>query len=113
LSLRVVSLEDKIAAVSREIDEARRMDRPPGSAAQMHYDVLKAICADLRGRRELPRSNTLGELGRLLKKMKDGPRVQEGRHYEPNLMIAVANFVAGRWPTISQALERFGEESVE
>jgi hypothetical protein len=113
LSLRVVSLEDKIAAMGEAIDRARRADRPPGSVSQLHYDALKAVCADLRGRQELPRSQTLGELGRLLLRMKDGPRVQEGRHYEPNRMIAVANFVAGRWPTISQALELFGEESAE
>lgn len=113
MSLRLVSLDDKIAAIACEIDRARRADRPPGSAAQRHYDALKAVCADLRGRQDTIRSQTLGELGRLLQKMKDEPRIMEGRHYDHNRMIAVANLVVGRWPTISQALEQFGEESAE
>lgn len=111
MALRVVSLEEKIQALRKAIDIARMAPRPPGSEAQRHYETLKAVSADLRGRLEMPRSNTLGELARLLQRAKDAPR--DGQFFNSGKMIAVANFVVGRWATISQALERFGEESAE
>jgi hypothetical protein len=109
LTLRLFSIDEKLDAVVSEIREAQRADRPPGSSAQRHFEVLKSIAADLRARQELPRSNTLGELARLLEKMKAEDRPERG--YDHNRMLAVANHVIGRWPTISQALEQFGEES--
>lgn len=111
MALRIISIEEKLAAIERAINVARRCDRPPGSLAQQHYEALKEIGKDLRARGEFPRSNTLGELARLLQRAKDAPR--DGQFFNSGKMIAVANFVVGRWATISQALERFGEESCE
>lgn len=112
MTLRIISLEEKLAAVMFAADEARRQFRPPGSMAQRRYETLKAVAADLRQRQELPRNQTLGELTRRLQIMKDAPRSEVG-HYDNGQLVGVANFVISRWPTISQALELFGEESAE
>lgn len=111
MALKTFSLDDKIGAMHLEIVDARRSDRPPGSPAQRQYEILKAIAADLRGRQQMPRNNTLGELGRLLEKMKCAPR--NGNGFDRDYTTAVVNLVVSRWPTISQALEQFGEESAE
>jgi hypothetical protein len=112
MSLTTFSIEEKIEALRVAIVDAQQKNRPPGSAAQKRYDLLKSIAADLRGRQELPRNNTLGELSRLLVKIKETPR--EGRAgYDHGRMVALANAVIGRWTTISQALESYGEESQE
>ncbi len=111
MSLRVFTLEDKIRAIETEIMEARGADRPPGSLAQRHYELLKSIAADLRARKHLPRNNALGELELALDLMKRAPRLTAG--YNESKMIAVTNIVISKWPVISQALEQFGEESAE
>ena len=112
MTLRIIPLEEKLAAVMSAADDARRQFRPPGSMAQKRYEILKAVAADLRQRQELPRNQTLGELTRRLQIMKDAPRTEAG-HYDHGQLVGVANFVISRWSTISQALERFGEESAE
>lgn len=105
------SIEEKIRAVDVEINEARKFRREPGSAIQRHYEVLKAVAADLRARQHLPRNNTLGRLERELSDMTER-RAPEGA-YQPGHLVKFANTVISRWPTISQALEQFGEESAE
>lgn len=111
MSPRGFTIEEKVSALHVEIVKARGFPRPPGSNAQRHYEILKSIAADLRGRQELPRNNTLGEIGRMIERMRDGPRPERG--YDPNRLCALANYVVGKWPMISQALEQFGEESAE
>ena len=111
MTLRIVTIDDKIAAIEKAINAARLVHRSPGSVAQQTYEALKEIGKDLRARQELPQNNTLGQLGRLLERMKNAPR--NGRFYDTGHLVAVANFVIGKWPMISQALERFGEESAE
>jgi hypothetical protein len=109
MALRIVSLEDKLAALELVLDRARTGYRPPGSDAQRHYEALKALGSDLRARIEFPRSNALGELTRALERMIES----KVRHYDDIRMIHVANVLINKWPTVSQALERFGEESAE
>lgn len=109
MALLVVSLEDKLAAIEREINESRRNDRPPGSAAQRHHEALKALAIDVRARMDFPRSNALGELTRAVQRMIES----KTRHYDDVRMIHVANVLINKWPFVSQALERFGEESAE
>lgn len=111
MTLRVLSLDDKIAAIDRVINLVRKWERPPGSSEQAQYEALKALAADLRGRQQLPRSQTLGELTRLMARMKAAPR--EDQAFARNYSTAIVNLVVGRWATISQALEQFGEESAE
>lgn len=110
MSIKVYPLLDKIDAMAVEIEESRKARRAPGSAEHRHYEILKAISADLRGRQQLPRNNTLGEIERALDQLKQS-RTPEG--YDTGQMIRFANLLVNKWPTISQALEHFGEESAE
>jgi hypothetical protein len=110
MALRIVSLEQKLVAVEMEVAEARHGRRDPGSPAQAHYEALKSIAKDLQARMELPRSNALGELERAIERL---IRSKTGLGYDEGHMNAVAQVVVNKWPTISMALERFGEESCE
>ncbi len=113
MSAPVFSIEDKINALDMEIkemrDDARRAG--PGTALHRQYEVLKAVTADLRARQQLPRNNALGALEREIIRMK-AARLASGA-YQPNHAMEMANVVVSKWPVISQALERFGEESAE
>lgn len=111
MSLDVFSIDDKIAALELEIAEARKFRREPSSPMQRHFKILKAIAADLRARQQLPRSNALGALERELVRLK-ASRDARGS-YDAGRAAEMANIVVSRWPTISQALEMFGEESAE
>lgn len=112
MALQVFTLEDKITALGIEIDAARKFRRDPGSAMQRHYEVLKAISADLRARQALPQSNTLGAMRREMERLLIS-KVDGASGYPPGRMQDLAQLVIGRWTTISQALEHFGEESAE
>lgn len=111
MSLHFFSVEEKLAAITIELNSARRLDRPPGSAAQRHYELLKAIAADLQSRVGLPRPCTLALMEQALERMRNAPR-REGGFYNETRMIAVADLVINKWPLIRQALERFGEEQL-
>lgn len=109
MSLQVFTVEEKIEALHREIDELRRAGLPPRSAQQRHYKTLCAILNDLRAR-QMPRSLPLGELERGLERVKAS---KTALGYDQGKMIHVANIVISRWPFIQQALENFGAESAE
>jgi len=109
MSLHTLSIEDKLAVVEAVIRSMRPNGRQDPEAARS-YEALKAVAADLRARLEHPRSNALGSLGRALAAVKasKGPL-----GYDQGKLLQVANIVINKWPTISQALEQFGEESAE
>lgn len=109
MSLQVFTVEEKIEALHREIDELRRAGFPPRSAQQRHYKTLCAILNDLRAR-QMPRSLPLGELERGLERVKAS---KTALGYDQGKLIHVANVVISRWPFIQQALENFGAESCE
>ena len=110
MTLRLFTIEEKLAALHVELVEARRELRPPGSNAQRHYEILKSIGADLQARRELPRNNALGDLERRLAQV---ARSKTALGYDRNQMAELANVVINKWSVISQALECFGEVSAE
>lgn len=70
MSLKVFSLQDKIDAMARDVDQIRRAGYAPRSPEDRHCKVLKAILQDLRAR-QMPRSLPLGELERALAKVKE------------------------------------------
>lgn len=109
MTLHVITLEEKLAVVEKAITDLRKKARQDPVHRQ-NSETLKAIAADLRARIELPRSNALGELTRALTLAK---AKKTALGYEHNWMIYVANIIIHKWPTISQALEQFGEESAE
>lgn len=106
MALRVVSLDDQMASLDFAIDFFRA---DVGRYAVISEN-LKAIAADLRGRQTLPRSQVLGELERALYQLQ---RSKTALGYDEGKMIAVANVIVNKWPTIRQALEQFGEEASE
>lgn len=110
MSLRVVSLQEKMLAVEKAIDRARAGRRDPGSDAQSHYEALKSVAKDIQARMELPAAEALVELARALENL---VRSKTALGYDEGKMNAVAQVVVNKWPTISMALERFGEESAE
>lgn len=110
MTVGMFSLDDKLAALDIEIKEARQGRRDPGSALHHQYEVLKAIADDVRVRQQLPRSNLLGSLEREVSRLR-GSKTAAG--FDLGRMTELANLIVSRWPTISQALEQFGEESAE
>lgn len=110
MALRMVTLEQKLEAIEREINEARKARRDPGSEAHAHYEALKSIAGDIRARLELPRSQTLGAMERSLFQL---VRSKTALGYDDGKMNAVAQVVVQKWPTIRMALEQYGEESAE
>lgn len=110
MTVGIYSLDQKLSAMDIEIKEARVGRRDPGSALQHQYEVLKSIAADLRARQQCPRSNTLGQLERQIELVrKSGTALG----YDQMRLMELANLIINRWPTVSQALEIFGEESCE
>lgn len=111
MSLHLFTIDEKIEAVEAEIERARQFRKEQGTEMRRHYDVLKAVARDLKARQVYPRSNTLGSLQRQVANAVKG-KVQNGGYREGHL-VEIGHTVMGRWPTISQALEQFGEESAE
>src|ERR1700756_3445260 len=110
LTTFTISLDDKIAVIERLIIQAK-IGRDAGNAlAAERLAILKSIIADLQARKELPRSNALGDLERILDRVK---RSKTALGYDSGQLNDLARHVINRWPTISQALELYGEESAE
>jgi hypothetical protein len=110
MSLHTFTIEEKLEVVEDAIKEARGFRAARRAGANRRYELLKSIAADLRGRQELPRNNTLGQLDRALRA---AAASNSGHGYEVGKLIQVAETVISKWPTISQALEQFGEETAE
>ena len=79
------------------------------------YRAFTSVLADLATRAEYPRCNTLGQLDRALTTLVTFRNREEKDlgGYDKGQLIALAMLVISKWPTISQALEQFGEESAE
>lgn len=111
MSVGLFTIEEKIEAVSKEIEQIRTLARDdPGGPIHMQYEILKAVAADLRARQQLPRNNALGALERDLTAIK---RSRTTLGYDMNRIAVLADTVVSKWPIISQALEQFGEVSAE
>jgi hypothetical protein len=107
VSLHSFTLEEKLEEIEQLIVESRR----PGS--RYHHDrflILKAIAADLRATLDKPRSLSLGELERCIRKVKES---HSALGYEAGRLVETANTLIHHWPFVRQALEHFGEETVE
>ena len=105
-----ISLSDKIKVVDLLIADARRAARDGDESASERWRALKSVAADLEARRGYPRSNALGELERILDRVQ---RSKTPLGYDQNQLADLARHVISKWPFISQALERFGEEGAE
>lgn len=112
MALKMYTREQQLAAVEMEISEARTARRDPGSDAHQHYEILKSLANDIRGRMEFPRNQTLGALERALEQMVRSKHPDE-QGYPVVKQGAVVAVVINKWPTIRRALEQYGEESCE
>jgi hypothetical protein len=112
MSLKLFSPSDKLAVIEEIIIAERHKAKANGTSARgaRRYEILKSIAEDLRSRQDMTRSNPLGELERQLRAVV-GSKTSLG--YSATTLQAVGNAVVNKWPFISQALERFGEESAE
>lgn len=99
MSFHAFTTQEKLAVVDSLI------------AANKHgqtADALRAIAADLRGRLGHAPSVALLELERRMTAVDRRPRsVNQAR---VAAQVGVAEELAGRWPVVKQALERFGAE---
>lgn len=110
MALRMHTLEEKLAVIDRLIVETRDEARSGSVEGADIHSILKDIATELRARLELPRSQTLGAMERALFQV---VRSKTSLGYDETKLVAVANVVIHKWPTIRQALERYGEESAE
>ena len=108
MTLKIISLEQKITTIDKMLDTLREAGVRSQDPEQ--FATMAAIAADLRGRQQLTRSQTLGELTRALGRLE---RSKTALGYEAGRLVEVANLLISKWPTVSQALEQFGEETAE
>lgn len=100
------SVQEQIETVEALIEAFRQTARAP--ADDRRLAALKAIATDLRGRLGAAPSVALHELERRMVAVRRNPRGSgSGR---VNAQIGVAEELVCRWPTVKQALERFGAE---
>lgn len=107
MGLKVFSIEEKIDL----IDDIIVWLRKRGNRGDDQHAILTALARDLRERRDFPRNNTLGALEREIETVLASK--VPGVGYDHGRLIHLGNMVVSRWPVISQALERFGEECAE
>lgn len=116
MTLTTIELEDQLRTIDEMVVELksgaikRVADGPAHETARLRYEVLKAVAADLRARLERPRSLSLGEIERAIRKMTDS-KTRPG--YEEGKMIYVAATLVRHWPFVRQALEHYVEASAE
>lgn len=108
MTMRQMPIEAKVEAMERAIILLRKQGYR--ASDREFYADLKAVAADLRARADRPRNLALGELDRAMDALQ---RSKTALGYDEGKMIAVAQIVVGKWPTIQQALEMWGEESAE
>lgn len=105
-----LSLDEKIRVLDLILRNLRPGARAGNEVAAENYEALKAVAADLQARSQLARSDTLVEIEVALERVK---RSRTALGYDQGQIIALANTIVRRWPTIAQALEQFSKEAVE
>lgn len=100
------TVAEKIEVVDNLIESLRWTRSERATRSHVTYLILKAIAADLRGRAP----EAAGEAQKsLYRRIEAAKRANNGRHYDPGMMFGIAEELIGRWATVEQALERFGE----
>lgn len=98
-----MTLDEKIAVVDRLIDEFRWSRPMPETEEYRTYATLKEIAEDLRGRL----AGTPGIVEHELETRIASARASKtGMGYPQTVMVALAENLIGRWPTVKQALAR-------
>ena len=98
---------EKLGQIERIIQMLRRMAATENDEYQI--DVIKSVAADLRGRLDSAPSIAVLELQRRIGAVYRR-RAEDGDDYDA--MKGVGEELIGRWPTVRQALEQFGESTI-
>lgn len=98
-----MTLEDRIAAVERVIEDFRWARNEPGCVEHRTYAAMKEIAADLRGRRPLTASVAVSALQR---RIDAANASKDERGYQIGHLCGVAEELIGRWAAVRYALER-------
>lgn len=100
----IITTQQKLVTVERLIEDFRWARPEEQELENETYNVLKALAKDLRGRLDRTPSTTEHEIERrIVTVQKYGSRTDH--------LNALAHEVMKRWPTVKQALERFGSET--
>lgn len=100
------TLQEKLRVVERLIEDFRFKGRPETNTAEFRtYEILKSIAADIRGRGESAPGIAEIELERRIARFRQA-KTADGYAIGPTQMLA--SEIVARWPTIKQALERYG-----
>lgn len=97
-----MTIDEKLAALERCIEDFRWARGGPDSPERQTYDALKELSAELRARRGRAPSVAAVELERIITSAKVS-RLAGGH------VRRLAEEVIGRWHTIRQALDRYQE----
>ena len=104
MSLKLFSVYEKLAVVEALI---RDLNDGLESSDTRRIGVLKAIASDLRGRIETAPSAVLVDLeGRITAALRSKTVIG----YSAHTLRGVGEGLIVRWPTVRQALEKFGED---
>lgn len=98
--LHTMTIEEKLIELERLIQQEIRMTGKRNPA-------LAAVCADLRGRIDSAPSAAMVDIERRIVAL---ARTKTKTGYDPHALHFVGEGVAVHWPTVKQALERFGAE---
>lgn len=101
-----VTTEQKLATVERLIPLYRAIGR--ATADDGIHESLKAIASDLRAVRDFKQGQAQSELQAALIRVRDS---RKGTDYDVDSLMSLTEALLRRWPLVSQALERFGDEA--
>lgn len=104
IKTNTLTLDEKIRILDLILRNLRQGAREGNETAKQNYDTLKSIAADLQARAALARNDTLVEIEVALERVK---RSRTALGYDEGQIIALADTIVRRWPTICQALEQF------
>jgi hypothetical protein len=101
VTLRLFTVDEQAAHLEAVIGALRGGKRP----ATASIEVLKSIAKDLRARVNAPGHAVLLDLQR---RIADAAASRTTLGWDVGALRGIAEQVIGHWPTIRQALERFG-----
>jgi hypothetical protein len=105
MSLRLFTTIEKLGLIEALIQDFRYGAQNPSSENRLA--VLKSIASDLRGRLEGAPSVALVDLEA---RVVAAVRSKTASGYSSHTLRGAGEGLMARWPTIKQALEKFGED---
>lgn len=107
LKTNMVPIADQIRVVDAIMKNLRVGGRAGNVIAAENYEVLKGVMVGLQARQGIAKADTIVEIERGLDAVK---RSQTALGYDEGQMVALAQTIIRRWPTLQQALEQFEKE---